>query len=437
MQPNSAAPPPPEPPHPAPQPRWNATTKIIIVVLLIALTLAALALFRVALVPMIIGGVLAYAMTPFVRSLSAHSRLPRGVATAAVYLVLLIVVLPLPALIVPWIVRQAAFLQGELINFVAYLNEISSEQVQVLGFELVVGDLTAEAMTRITELITSAAPASLAIVFGAAESLLMVIFTFLIAFYLTRDAEHLKGWLKGLVPAGYQRDASLLLHEVDAIWSAFLRGQVTLALVVAALLTAVSALLGLPQPLLLGVLGGLLEFLPSVGHAVWLITASILALVEGSSTLPVSNLVFLIIVLGAHTAYTQFDLNYLIPRIIGRQVHLHPMVVILGIILGATAGHLIGGGVGSVLGIALAAPTIASLRVLGRYVYARLLDLDPFPMVGPPAAPRAVRQQVAAEQSAGRAQPALTVQNGVLGPLRRLRGEPPASEPPPAPKAEN
>ncbi len=158
---------------------------------------------------------------------------------------------------------------------------------------------------------------------------------------------------------------------------------------------------------------------------------------EGSSTLPVSNLVFLIIVLGAHTAYTQFDLNFLIPRIIGRQVHLHPMVVILGIILGATAGHLIGGGVGSVLGIALAAPTIASLRVLGRYVYARLLDLDPFPMVGPPAAPRVVRQETAAALAAPAERPAITLPERMLNPLRRLRKrrQPPA-EPPPAPKPE-
>ena len=68
--------------------------------------------------------------------------------------------------------------------------------------------------------------------------------------------------------------------------------------------------------------------------------------------------------------FAQFDLNFLIPRIIGRQVNLHPMVVIIGIIVGAS--------VGGVLGVALAAPVIASIRVLGRYVYCRLFGLDPF-----------------------------------------------------------
>jgi hypothetical protein len=141
---------------------------------------------------------------------------------------------------------------------------------------------------------------------------------------------------------------------------------------------------GLPRPALMGAIAGLLEFLPSVGHVIWLITAVIIALVEGSTWIPVSNMVFVLIVFGVQFVYTQIDLNILIPRIIGRQIHLHPMVVIIGIIVGAS--------VGGVLGVALAAPTIASLRVIGRYIYAKLFDLDPFPMIGPPSAPREERE---------------------------------------------
>jgi predicted PurR-regulated permease PerM len=67
-----------------------------------------------------------------------------------------------------------------------------------------------------------------------------------------------------------------------------------------------------------------------------------------------------------HLVYQQVDLNYLIPRIIGRSVRLHPLVVILGIVAGATLA--------GVLGIVLAAPTIASARVLGRYIRGYLVD---------------------------------------------------------------
>jgi predicted PurR-regulated permease PerM len=375
--------------------RWDQTTKIIVVVLLIILAGLAVYAFRIVFIPVIIGAILAYILTPLVKSICDNSRIPRGLATAIIYLVLLAVTLPLPASLIPWIVRQTTFLQTELVDFVNYLDSISAHTVQILGFDLIVGDIVTEVTNAISDALTSAAPASLSIVFNAAEILLLVIFTFLIAFYLTRDAEKFSEWFQGLVPVSYREDVRRLTGEINMIWTAFLRGQLILAVIVTTLLTIISAALGLPQPLLLGVLGGMLEFLPSVGHAIWLITVSVLALVEGSSTLPVSNLAFLLIVIGAHTAYTQFDLNFLIPHIIGRRVHLHPMVVIIGIITGAAAGSLIGGAIGSVLGVALAAPTIASLRVIGRYVYARLFDIDPFPMIGPPSAPSALREQTA------------------------------------------
>jgi predicted PurR-regulated permease PerM len=117
---------------------------------------------------------------------------------------------------------------------------------------------------------------------------------------------------------------------------------------------------------------------------IWGITVVIIALVTGSTYLPVPNAIFALIVFGAYVAFAQFDMNFLIPNIIGRHVRLHPVVVIMGVIIGAS--------IGGVIGVALAAPTIASLRVIIRYIYAKLFDLDPFPMVGAPSQTRAERE---------------------------------------------
>ncbi|MEJ2149143.1 MAG: AI-2E family transporter, partial [Chloroflexota bacterium] len=95
--------------------------------------------------------------------------------------------------------------------------------------------------------------------------MLLVIFTFLTGFYLTRDSDQFINWFEGLIPYDYRSDFKVLLNEIDGIWSAFFRGQIILVVIVGAILTAVSSVLGLPQPVLMGMLGGLLEFLPSVG----------------------------------------------------------------------------------------------------------------------------------------------------------------------------
>jgi predicted PurR-regulated permease PerM len=134
------------------------------------------------------------------------------------------------------------------------------------------------------------------------------------------------------------------------------------------------AIVGMKNALILGLLAFFLEFLPSVGHGIWLTIAVPLALFQGSLWLPIPNFWVAVLVLSIHLVLQQVDLNFFIPRIVGRQLRLHPMVVVIGIIGG---GMLAG-----VLGILLAAPTIASAGVLARYVHAKLLDLPPWPDLG-------------------------------------------------------
>jgi len=162
-----------------------------------------------------------------------------------------------------------------------------------------------------------------------------------------------------------------LREEINLIWNSFFRGQIVLAAVVATIFTIAGFILGIPFAFAMGIFAGLMEFLPSIGHAIWLFVASILAFFIGSTWLPIPNWIFMLLIIGLHLIFEQFDLNYLIPRIIGRRVQLQPLIVILGIAIGAVLAGMIG--------ILLAAPTIASARVIGRYIYANLLNQDPFP----------------------------------------------------------
>lgn len=399
------------------RPQWNPTLKSVVGVM--ALILFALAIYRVRIVlaPLIIGVVMAYILQPVVKLITRVTRIPHGVATGILYLTLLALVIPVIALLTPIVINQVVFLQRELTEFFAYLGTIGSESVEILGVSLLVEDIVLQITTALTDWVTSVAPGSISLVFGLAETVLLVIFTFLTGFYLTRDSDQFINWFEGLIPYDYRSDFKVLLNEIDGIWSAFFRGQIILVVIVGAILTAVSSVLGLPQPVLMGMLGGLLEFLPSVGHAIWLITALIVAGLEGSTHLPVNNAIFMVIILITHVAFTQLDLNFLIPNIIGRRIHLHPLVVIIGIIIGAS--------IGGVLGVVLAAPTIASARVIGRYVYANFFGLDPFPMVGSPAAPKGERLAVAKRQT----EPLKPAPTEIIQRIRQLRRDDLSSHP--------
>jgi predicted PurR-regulated permease PerM len=266
---------------------------------------------------------------------------------------------------------QSADLNLNVRRFLSGVEALLGRRVVVAGFRIDLQQAIEQAAVSFQGLIEPLFSQTLLFAVEAISSLIWVVFIIVVSFYLVKDSSALFAWLARLTPSGYRQDFIRLRSEINLIWSAFLRGQLTLALVVALIFTGAGFAIGLPYALAMGVLAGLLEFLPSLGHGIWMIIAILLALFAGSTWLPIPNWAFALIIGGLHIFFQQFDLNYLIPRIIGRRVQLPPLVVILGIVTGA----LIAG----VLGVVLAAPTIASARVLGRYIYANLLDWDPFP----------------------------------------------------------
>jgi predicted PurR-regulated permease PerM len=362
------------------RPHWPPQTKIIVSLLVLAFLIYLLFRFSAAIPPLILAIILANILAPGVTRIQEQLHLQRGLATLFAYLILLLFLIIVPVVVVPPLADQLDVLNLDIQLMLEQLRLGLSQEFHIFGL-VIHGDSLVEGVAASFQ--GFAQPfigGSLVFLVDVITSVVWVVFILVISFYLVKDGPALRIWLERLPPPQYRQDFIRLRDEVGLIWGSFFRGQLVLALVVAFIFTAGGFILGLPFALAMGVLAGLMEFLPSVGHAIWITIASFLAFFLGSTWLPLPNWVFMLLLIGLHTAFTQFDLNYLIPRIIGRSVQLPPLVVILGIVAGAvTAG---------VLGIPLAAPTIASARVIGRYIYANLFDLDPFPpQPAPPPQP--------------------------------------------------
>ncbi len=366
------------------RPRWSPRTKLTIILLLLAFSVYLLYRFSEVLPPMIVALVLAYILSPITNWFAEKLHLKRGLATLLAYLALLIVLAVIPLILIPPLAAQSAGLNLDLQRF---LSESETQIASLLGNNYEIAgwtiDVTAaidQAIVSIQGLIEPVVGQTLEFAFEVITSLVWIVFILVVTFYLTKDSPALLRWLDDITPPAYKNDFIRLRREINLIWGAFFRGQLVLATIVAIIISVVGFVIGLPFSLAMGVLAGLLEFLPSIGHGIWLTIASILAFFAGSTWMRLPNWAFMLIVIGLHLFFQQFDINYLIPRIIGRRVHLPPLVVILGIVTGA----LLAG----VLGVLLAAPTIASARVIGRYIYANLFDQDPFPdSVAPPLPP--------------------------------------------------
>jgi predicted PurR-regulated permease PerM len=353
------------------QPVWSIETKLVIVVICLIGLAYVLYKFSAAIIPLILAIVIAYVLTPVVNFIQKRLRISRVLVILMVYLVLFLLFAGLVVLVIPMVLHELRRFDFDIQGILSQAKALMGQKYVVAGI-VIDGKVLLEGLQ--TSLQTSLDPLVGHVIDVAAiilSSLVWVVFTIVISIYLIKDSQGVLDWLEQLPPPVYRQDFIHMREVINNIWSSFFRGQILLTLVVACIITLEGLLIGLRFALLMGILAGLLEFLPSLGHGIWIVLASILALVSGSTWLPIPNWTFVLLLIGLHMVYTQFDLNFLIPRIIGRSVQLPPLVVILGIVAGAS---LMG-----VLGLVLAAPSIASLRILSRYIYARLFDLDPFP----------------------------------------------------------
>ncbi len=351
-------------------PPWGRVTKITITFVILAALGALLYAFREALPPLVIASLVAYILNPVVNVINTRTRLPRGLAALLIYLVVVAVVGLAIGLLAPALVRQVSAFQLDLQEVTIAIEKFLTREYTIGEITFDFTNLYTELQRELTGLIRPAVTQTLQLAAQAVTTLIWLIFIWIISFYLLKDGPQFGAQIEMLVPPHLRSDYRRLKAEIVGIWRDFFRGQLLVGLAMGTSILVLMGAVGLPNILVMALLAAVLEFLPSLGHTIWLLIAIPMALFQGSLWLPLPNFWFAVLVLFLHFILQQVDLNLYIPRLVGRRVHLHPLIVIMGIIIG---GILAG-----VLGVFLAAPIISSLRALARYVYCKLLDIPPW-----------------------------------------------------------
>jgi predicted PurR-regulated permease PerM len=354
--------------------RWSSTTKIIVILFVVILVVLIVYRFQDVIPPLVIALLLAFILDPIVSFLTNRLRLSRGLAAGLVMLVLIIAMMAMvatPVAAVPSIQQAVESMQEEATSVV---NEIDSflrqPPIEVMGYTLDLSQFYDELSTLLRSFISSVAQGTLDVVLNIASGFLWLIFILMITFYLLKDSDRIVTQIDELPPQDYREDFARLRTEITDVWQAFLRGQLLLGIVIAIVVTVGCMALGIRYAPVLGLLAGLLEVIPSIGPTVAAVPAILLALFQENTPLGMSNFWYAALVAGMYILIQQLENNFIVPRILGRSLNLHPVLVLVGVV--------IGGSLGGVLGMLLAAPTLATLKVIGRYVFYRIYDLDPF-----------------------------------------------------------
>lgn len=206
---------------------------------------------------------------------------------------------------------------------------------------------------------------------GAFTTVINLTFLLMLTFYMLKDGEVFLDYILRIAPPGYEGDAQRLSRELGKVWNAYVRGQLILCVVMGFAVYFAALLLGLPNAPILGLLAGVFEFIPTLGPLLALIPAAFLALVSQSTTLPfLEGVPFMLTVIVVWTGLQNIEAIFLVPRVMGDSLDLHPYVVIVGVLGGAALAGAIG--------VILAAPFIASGRIVTRYVYGKTTGRSPF-----------------------------------------------------------
>ena len=313
------------------------------------------------LLPFVLGLTIAYLLDPLNRRLTKRGVSQTGAAGIilagfAIGFALLLL------LVVPPLLRQLSSLIAKAPEYAQRLQSLASDPSypwlkQFVGDNLTngsVGELMNQAMGYLTGLLGSIWSKGTALI----SIFSLVIVTPIVAFYLGADWDHMLAATDSLIPVHHRATVHRLIREIDRSIAAYVRGQSAVCLILGTYYALGLSLAGLNFGFLIGVVGGLISFVPYVGSLTVLVVSLAIAVAQFSP-----EWVHILVIVGIVLVGQFFEGNVLSPKLVGHSVGLHPVWLMFALF---AFGYLFG-----FVGLLLAVPLATAAGVLIRFAVRR------------------------------------------------------------------
>ena len=349
--------------------RWSATMKGITVAVLVVAAFYVLYRAGDIVRPFLWGAILGYILLPVVRAFERRLTIRRGLAAAIVFVAVLLVIAGAVRFVAPLAVEQGQTFQRTLPTLIANAQNTLAETLDQIGAEDLVPIVFGPVATAPIEVSRSVASFAVPFLVGFSHFLLEFLVFLIATFFFLRDWPRLIDWARRTVPLASRNELLPLGEQVSILLSRYVRGQLLLVVIMSTATTIGLTLFGVPFSLLLGLVTGVLEVIPIIGPITAGAVACLVAL-GNPNPFGWSQLVYVGAIAIMYTVLRHAEDYFVIPLVIGRIVRLHPALVIFAL--------LSGGAVFGLIGVVLAVPVAATLRLVLIYVSAKLRDEDPF-----------------------------------------------------------
>ncbi|WP_448102374.1 AI-2E family transporter [Luteibacter jiangsuensis] len=377
--------------------RWQLLAITAVIVFLIWL-------LAPVLMPFALAAMLAYLGDPLADRLQRLG-MGRTWAVSIVFTVISVVVVGVLLLLIPLIQRQFQNLAENLPHYVEWVrttalpwiqaklrldpNVFDTDRLLATVREHIgsVGSIAAKAVAKVTQ-------SGMGVVMWLTNAVLIPV----VAFYLLRDWDAMMAQIQRMLPRSIEPTVVRLARESDEVLGAFVRGQLLVMLALGVFYGLGLTLVGISIGPLIGMVAGLLSFVPYLGFMIGFVAALIAALVQYGDWTHV-------ILVGVVFTVGQLLEGYvLVPRLVGGKIGLHPVAVIFAVLAG---GHLFG-----FLGVLLALPAASVVVVLMRYAISRYRESDLYTEPAADAPAQSIEVEVEIDVETRRPQPPVSGDGG-------------------------
>lgn len=316
-------------------------------------------LIQTVVLPIILSAILYYLLVPIV-DFFERKGVRRIYSIIVLYLIIIGVLTILIVLVIPLLRDQIMRL---IVSFPNLVNDIERMLEQVIGsqflnqvqqtFDFNISDLAAQVSNQATTILNSTF-AGIGNIIGSVSKTVMAIITVpFILFYLLKDGKKLPDYILNFVPIPMRNHTFTVLQEMNKQISSYIRGQIVVSFCIGVLMFIGFVIIGLDYAPVLAVIASFTSVVPYLGPAIAITPALIIAVVTSPYMLLKLIIVWTIVQL--------IEGKFISPQIMGRNLHVHPITIIFIIII---AGNLFG-----VVGILLAVPGYAVLKVITTHLF--------------------------------------------------------------------
>lgn len=361
-------------------PKWNSTFKLVVGLTIAAFVVAMLIYFRSIIGPLLLAFILVYLLHPIAAYFDNHTRLSWRASVNIIYLFLIIILVTTFTITGLAAVNQIQSLITVIERFVSdlpeLLNQLSGQVILIgpyrLDFSQItdLGQLGQQVISTLQLLIGRAGAIVGTLATATASMVGWSLFILVISYFVLADTGKVPNALDYINIPGYAYDIQKMSSVLGRVWNVFLRGQLMIVILVIISYTILLTALGVKYSFAIAILAGLARFVPYVGPAITYVVLGLVTLFQGGNYFNLQPVVYTALTIGLSIILDQIYDNLVVPRVMGKSLGVHPAAVLVVAII---AANLIG-----LIGLLLAAPVLASVSLLGRYITDKMLDRDPW-----------------------------------------------------------